>query len=194
LFAARRRKWPNGRFFLARLLQREGNYVSLFCDYFVLYKNAVHRCTIFECRPQIHTADLSWAFTHDCLVLLLRAVPDVVCRGRKDLSCEKLLNPTHYLLLIRVFAYSDEECACRASIPQQDFSKWALSTPPPTNESRKCFTSWYAIVKYRVPPWVWIKKPRSRGKCKSRVIQTCYDACSWFNLINTYRPFYRKQK
>jgi hypothetical protein len=49
LFAARRRKWPNGRFFLARLLQREGNYVSLFCDYFVLYKNAVHRCTIFEC-------------------------------------------------------------------------------------------------------------------------------------------------
>jgi hypothetical protein len=64
---------------------------------------------------------------------------------------------------------------------------------PHLHKMWKCFTSWYAIVKYRVSPWVWIKKPRSRGKLKSRVIQTCYDACSWFNLINTYRPFYRKQ-
>jgi hypothetical protein len=75
-------------------------------------------------RLQIHTADLPWASTLTTILM-------IVCRGRKDLSLDKLLNPTHYLLHHRALAHSVVKCACRASIPQQDFSKWALSTPPP---------------------------------------------------------------
>jgi hypothetical protein len=52
-----------------------------------------------------------------------------VCRGRKDLSEEKLLNPTHYLLLIKALAHSNEEFACWASIPQQDFFEVGLINP-----------------------------------------------------------------
>ena len=74
---ARKWKWPDGRFHFARSLQSEGRYVPLIfriSDLLVPYKNAVHRCTIFECacryilqtcRELLHSRPFLWLCVGD---------------------------------------------------------------------------------------------------------------------------------
>jgi hypothetical protein len=168
---ARKWKWPDGRFHFARSLQSEGRYVPLIfriSDLLVPYKNAVHRCTIFECACRY--------ILQTCRELWYSRPFFWLCVGDEKTSPKRnfLTRHTTYSSSKRLHTLMRNSPAGRR-FHSRTFLKWVLSTPPPTNESWKCFTSWYAIVKYRASPWFWIKKPQFAARWNHE----------WFKLATT---------
>lgn len=145
---------------------------------FVPIGNAIHRCIIWVSPGDTYSG--LCVLVNACV---FRAHCVFACRGRKDLSCEKLL--TRHALPVR----ASQRSWLARNLPTgrrfhgRTFRRQILSICPLE----------YAIFNDRVPPWNLDEKNRDVAARKSRGL-SCYDVAFFSNFINTWALYYRKRK